>query len=75
MKLPLLRDTTTDTAYRLQNVFGDSDRPVTHEDLVHLKYLDAVIRETLRLYPPVPVIVREIDEDMKLRKFLTSYLS
>ncbi|KAJ8732341.1 hypothetical protein PYW08_015071 [Mythimna loreyi] len=50
----------------LQLVFADSDRPITYEDLPHLKYLDAVIRETLRLYPPVPVITRKVEKDVVL---------
>lgn len=55
---------------RLQQVFGESNRPVSSEDLLRLKYLDAVIKETLRLYPPVPVITRKIEKEMTLRKFL-----
>nr|ULR85540.1 cytochrome P450 [Spodoptera frugiperda] len=55
----------------LQEVFGDSDRPVTHEDLPRLKYLDAVIRESLRLYPPVPMITRKIEKDVTLPNGVT----
>ncbi|KAJ8732429.1 hypothetical protein PYW07_015028 [Mythimna separata] len=50
----------------LQQVFADSERLITFEDLPRLKYLDAVIRETLRLYPPVPVIVRKVEKDVVL---------
>ncbi|CAB3260819.1 unnamed protein product [Arctia plantaginis] len=50
----------------LQEVFGDSKRPIVPEDLPRLKYLDAVIRESLRLYPPVPVIVRKVENEITL---------
>ncbi|KAJ3523182.1 hypothetical protein NMY22_g11558 [Coprinellus aureogranulatus] len=37
-----------------------------HDELVNLPYLDAVCRETLRLYPPVATITRETQADIFL---------
>lgn len=56
--------------YRIQAVFGDSNTSITAEDLHRLKYLEAVIKESLRLYPPVPVIVRKSEKDIMLRMYL-----
>ncbi|KOB65052.1 Uncharacterized protein OBRU01_23298, partial [Operophtera brumata] len=50
----------------IREVLGDSNRSVSAEDLPRLKYLEAVIKESLRLYPPVPIIVRKADKDIKL---------
>lgn len=36
------------------------------EEVMSLPYLDAIVRETLRLYPPVPVVTRETTEDAVL---------
>lgn len=56
-------------------VLGDSDRPVTYEDIGSLKYLEACIKETLRLYPSVPLIARQVVEDIKISELLKSTIS
>lgn len=50
----------------MDRIFKGSDRPCTFEDTSEMKYLERVILETLRLYPPVPVIARTVNEDVKL---------
>ncbi|WP_298219768.1 cytochrome P450 [Halothiobacillus sp.] len=41
----------------LDRVLGD--RPPSFEDVQHLHYTRAILEETLRLYPPVPVLSRQ----------------
>ncbi|XP_017888706.1 cytochrome P450 4g15 [Ceratina calcarata] len=50
----------------LDEIFGDSDRPATFQDTLQMKYLERCLLETLRMYPPVPIIAREIKTDLKL---------
>ncbi|XP_004853106.1 cytochrome P450 4V2 isoform X2 [Heterocephalus glaber] len=50
----------------LDEVFGKSDRPVDLEDLKQLKYLDLVIKESLRIFPPVPLFARRLNEDCEV---------
>ncbi|XP_045447727.1 cytochrome P450 4C1-like [Melitaea cinxia] len=44
-------------------IFGDSQHPPTAEELKKMKYLECCIKESLRLYPSVPMIVRKISEE------------
>ncbi|XP_029155595.1 cytochrome P450 4g15-like [Nylanderia fulva] len=50
----------------LDAIFGDSDRQCTFQDTLEMKYLERVILETLRLFPPVPAIARQLNEDVKI---------
>ncbi|XP_058978009.1 cytochrome P450 4g1 [Musca domestica] len=48
-------------------IFGDDlMRDCTFADTLEMKYLERVIMETLRLYPPVPLIARRAEHDIKL---------
>ena len=40
--------------------------PVKYEDLQRMNYLERVIKETLRIFPTVPIIAREVTEDFKI---------
>ncbi|XP_023309753.1 cytochrome P450 4V2-like isoform X2 [Anoplophora glabripennis] len=49
-----------------KTIFGSNQKAyVTASDLQNMKYLELVIKETLRLYPSVPIIGRKLNEDVK----------
>ncbi|NP_001351145.1 cytochrome P450 4g15-like [Halyomorpha halys] len=50
----------------VQRIFGDSNRPVTFQDTLEMKYIERCLMETLRMYPPVPIIARELKQELKL---------
>lgn len=50
----------------LDQIFGDSDRPATFQDTLEMKYLERCMLETLRMYPPVPIIARQLNEEVKM---------
>ncbi|VVC41859.1 Cytochrome P450, E-class, group I,Cytochrome P450,Cytochrome P450, conserved site [Cinara cedri] len=50
----------------IYNVFGDGDEIIIMEDTAQLVYLEQVLKETIRMYPPIPIIIREIQEDIQI---------
>ncbi|XP_072759258.1 cytochrome P450 4C1-like isoform X2 [Anoplolepis gracilipes] len=54
----------------LEKVFKDSETPANVKELSQLKYLDRIIKETLRLFPSVPMITRKLAEDVKMGDYM-----
>ena len=48
-------------------VLGDRTE-ITYQDTIDLKYCTGVFRETLRLYPPIPIIFRSNSDEMTVNE-------
>lgn len=47
----------------------DKNKPITYKQLNELKYLDLVIKESMRVHPPIPYIGRQIKEEIEISKY------
>ncbi|XP_044261647.1 probable cytochrome P450 6a23 [Tribolium madens] len=50
----------------INTVLGKYDGHVTYEAIQEMKYMDQVINEALRMYPPVPILSRKCVKDYKI---------
>jgi cytochrome P450 / NADPH-cytochrome P450 reductase len=48
---------------------GDPDYELAYDDLMRVPYMTQVIKETLRIYPPMPVTVRRSLKDGRLGRY------
>uniref|UniRef100_UPI003B3A860B uncharacterized protein LOC113518034 n=1 Tax=Galleria mellonella TaxID=7137 RepID=UPI003B3A860B len=62
--------TIQDKIYKeIKDVFGESPRSADIDDLSKLRYLECCIKESLRLYPPVHFISRQLNENVQLSNY------
>ncbi|XP_068901894.1 cytochrome P450 4C1-like [Tenebrio molitor] len=50
----------------LDSLFGESHRDPTMEDVKNMEYLERVIKESLRFFPPIPFVMRKVDETIEI---------
>ncbi|KAF6200315.1 hypothetical protein GE061_006618 [Apolygus lucorum] len=61
-----LKDEIQEKVYQEQyDIFGDEIREVSTEDLNKMTYLEMVIKETLRRFPTVPMLMRTLQQDVQ----------
>ncbi|KAK9696604.1 Cytochrome P450 [Popillia japonica] len=55
----------------LRDIYGnDLEREVTYKDLQEMKYLEMVAKEALRLFPPAPIISKQLLEDYEFNGYI-----
>lgn len=51
----------------IQSLLADGKTDLTYQDYSAMRYLENVLKETMRMYTTVPIISRKISEDVVLR--------
>ena len=65
--LALHPDVQDKVVQELENVFDSADQETDDDMLKNLPYLEMVIKETMRLIPTVPFIIKEPTKDIELK--------
>ncbi|XP_044732091.1 cytochrome P450 4C1-like [Chrysoperla carnea] len=66
MALGVLQDIQDKVHEEIISVFGNSDRECTLDDIKSMQYLEMVIKETMRLFAPTPLLARKVTTDVQL---------
>ncbi|GMR49440.1 hypothetical protein PMAYCL1PPCAC_19635 [Pristionchus mayeri] len=53
----------------IKAIFGDEDRDCTHEDMKAMEFTERFIKESMRIFPPIPAVERELQKDLQLAKY------
>ncbi|CAJ0929720.1 unnamed protein product, partial [Mesorhabditis belari] len=53
----------------IDEVIGPEDRHIAFDDLGRFRFLEACLKETMRLYPAVPLIARYTAEEAKIKDY------
>ncbi|XP_021922017.1 cytochrome P450 4c3 isoform X2 [Zootermopsis nevadensis] len=63
-------DIQTKVIQEIDGILGPgAEQGITMKDLNEMKYLECCIKEALRLYPSVPIIARQINEDINMAHY------
>lgn len=55
----------------INDIFGDNiNRPINTEELRKMKYLECVIKESIRLCPPIPYVIRKCSTKMRIGEYV-----
>ncbi|KAK9702063.1 Cytochrome P450 [Popillia japonica] len=66
MELAVNEDVQDRLRNEVNEVLNRNNGEITYEDVLGMRYLDMVVNETLRKYPPVPILSRVCTKDYKV---------
>nr|UZE89840.1 cytochrome P450 CYP4416C1 [Chrysoperla zastrowi sillemi] len=70
LNLAVHQDIQNKVCEELFQVVDDFDRKIHLDDLPQLKYMEMVIKESMRLHPTIPLIARKLTRDIKFDEYL-----
>lgn len=53
----------------ISSVLPNKEDDLSYDDLSKLDYVERCLKETMRLFPTVPVVARKVDKDFQLSEW------